>query len=595
MKCVKFCILYFLVFILHEFTCAQNPQLAQKYLEEGAFDKAQNEYRLLLDKFPYKDDYLFNLIKAYQAQSKFEQVEKLLKSRHPKQKPQYWVYLGYNYQIQKDTAKAQKYYNKAVKAVQKRSYYAYAVGDAFKKLYLLDYALQTYETAMQSGKNNFYMQMALIYAEKNEPDKMVHYFLNLAETSATYQARIKYYLSQYITSDPENQVNVILKNQLIEKIKTTHATPWYRLLQWLYVQQKEYKKAFLQLKSLYRKGETDPSEIYQLANTTNFEGKPKAARRMYNFIIEQKNAGQYAELSKLALIKMDLKHVLSGEQINELQQQFDRYLHENWSDNNLVKLQILYADFLAFHQKQIQQALDLLSKLDKQPLNKKLKAEVQLKKADILLYDKQFNRALILYTQVQLDFPNHPTGHKASFDIARASFFQGDVDWAHGQLKVIKSVTDDLIANDAIALDLIIVNNKEENDSLQTGLKMFARAKFEIFRKNIPVALQILDSLKQNYKGQLIYDDALWTQAQLYERLHKTEAALRNYQAIIDNQTEDLYVDDALYRMALIYETLGNDEQAKKLFKKIVIEYPASFWYVDARKHFRKLRGDHLN
>jgi len=209
-----------------------------------------------------------------------------------------------------------------------------------------------------------------------------------------------------------------------------------------------------------------------------------------------------------------------------------------------------------------------------------------------LLYDEAFNQALILYTQVQVDFPNNETGHQATYKIARASFFQGDIDWAHSQLKVIKSVASDLIANDAIALDLIIINNKEEGDSLQTGLKTFARAKFEIFRKNTDKALTILDSLKKNYKAQLIYDDALWTQAQIYEQQKKFDKALQNYQAILDNPTEDLLKDDALFRMAMIYEEKEDEEQAKKLFKKIVLEYPASFWYVDARKHFRKLRGD---
>ena len=70
---------------------------------------------------------------------------------------------------------------------------------------------------------------------------------------------------------------------------------------------------------------------------------------------------------------------------------------------------------------------------------------------------------------------------------------------------------------------------------------------------------------------------------------------MQNYQAILDNKTEDLLKDDALYRMAIIYETqLDDEDKAKALFKKIVLEYPASFWFVDARKHFRKLRGDEI-
>jgi len=588
--------LYILLYITVIQAWAQNPQLAKKYLENGDFDKAAYEYNLLIKQFPYKETYLLNLIKAYQAQEKFDAVNELLKDRNPKKKPHYWVHLGYNYQLQKDTLQAQKFYNKAIKSVAKYPYFAYAVAEAFKNYYLLDEALQTYQIAMQNSENsNFYMQMALLYAEKNEPDLMIENFLKLADENSVYQSRIKYYLTKYITTDPENTYNQALRKQLVEKIKETHQPQWYSLLQWLYVQQKDYKKAFIQLRSLYKKEVVDIGEIYHLGKTAQNAEKTDAASSIYKYIISQDKQGVYAELSKLALLDIDLKQLLNAEKQQQINTLFQQYLTENWQDKNAVSLRILYADFLAFHLKQTDKALSTLQQLKQQPLTSRQLADVNLKEADILLFNKKFNQALILYTQVQLNFPNHSIGHKATYDIGRASFFQGDIDWAHAQLKVIKSVSDDLIANDAIALDLIIINNKEENDTLQTGLKKYARARFEIFRKNPDKALQKLDSLTKEFKGQLIYDDALFAQAKLYEQQAQMNKALQSYQAILDNPTEDLLKDDALFRMASIYEQQGEIEQAKKLFKKIILEYPASFWFVDAQKHFRKLRGDEIN
>ncbi len=573
----------------------QNPEMAKKYFEQGDLDKAAYEYQLLVDKFPYNESYLFNLIKIYQSQSKFKAAEQLLRKRNFKQKPQFWVFMGYNYQLQKDSIKAQKYYQKAIKAVEKQNYKAYSVGEAFKQLYLLDEALQTYETALNNSKNsNLQLKIALIYAEKNQLDLMMQNFLDLMADDDRYSNQIKYYLTKYITQDPENESNKILKQQLIDRIKATGDAKWYRLLQWLYTQQKDYKKAFFQLKSLYRKGEADLSEIYHLANTALFHKKNEEAKKMFEFIIQQNPTGNEAELSKLALIKLSTKNILDDTAKQQIKELFDKYLSENWSPRNRLKLQIAYADFLAFHLNQTNEALEILDRLKKQALRQKQLAEINLKKADILLQNKQFNQALVLYTQVQLDFPNNSIGHKATYDIARTSFFQGDIDWAHSQLKVIKSVASDLIANDAIDLDLLIINNKEEGDSLQAGLKMLARAKFEVYRKNKPLAIKILDSLKQNFKGQLVYDDGLLLQGRLFEQNNNLDEALKNYQAILDNNTEDLLKDDALYRMAIIYEQKGQTSKAKELFKKIIIDYPASFWFVDARKHFRKLRGDDL-
>ncbi len=574
----------------------QNSELAKKYLEQGDLDKAAYEYKLLVDKFSYNDNYLFNLIKIYQSQLKFDAVNELLKKRKSKQKPQYLVYWGYNYQLQKDTITARKYYQKAIKAVKKTPYRAYAVGQAFKQLYLLNEALQTYQTAIAQGNNPAYlMQIAQIYAEKNDIPNMIKSFLDLLEKEPKYESQVKYYLTRSITQDPESEVNSIFKKQLIERIKTTHSPRWYRLLQWLYTQQKEYKKAFLQLKSLYRKNEADIGEIFHLARTAVYNKKTNDAKVIYKFIANQTDDTIYAEKAKLELIKLDLKEILTPEQKQEITQKFKTYLQENWSPKNQIDLKITYADFLAFHLNQPGKALEILSGLERQTFSKKQQAAIKLKKADILLLQKNFNQALILYTQVQLDFPNDPTGHKATFDLARASFFQGDIDWAHTQLKVIKSVADDLIANDALEMDLIIINNKEEGDTIYDGLKKFAQAKFEIFRKKPQTALKILDTITRNFKGQLIYDDALMLAGKLLEKAGQYQAALEKYQAVLDNQTEDLLKDDALFRMAMIYEQTGEEEKAKKLFKKIILEYPGGFWYVDARKHYRRLRGDKLD
>jgi len=585
----------FLLFIVH-FALAQNPEMAKKYFDQGELDKAAYEYKLLTDKFPYNDNYLFSLIKIYQSQSKFKEVEKLLKQKDYKRKPQYLVYLGYNYQLQKDSIKAEKYYRKAIKQVEKQNFKAYTVGNTFKQLYLLDKAAEVYEMVLKDGKNTgFYLQLALIYAEQNKPESMIRSFLNLLSKELKYESQVKYYLTRFITQDPENEINVILKNQLINRIKDTQDTRWYRLLQWLYTQQKEYKKAFLQLKSLYKKEAADIAEIYHLAKTAVYNKKIDDAKSIYHYVIRQNDDPEYVELSKLALLQLDLKSLLNEIQKQDIETLFQTYLTENWLPDNKIALQIAYADFLAFHLGKTDEALELLSGLEQQHLNKQHLADLRLKKADILLYNEKFNQALILYTQVQLDFPNNPLGHKATYDIARASFFQGDIDWAHGQLKVIKSVADDLIANDAIDLDLLIINNKEEGDSIHTGLKQLARAKYEIYRKNASKAIQHLDNTKQQFKGQLIYDDALLIQAGLYEQRENYQKALENYQAILDNNTEDLLKDDALFRMAMIYEKLDEVEKAKNLFKIIVIEYPASYWFVDARKHFRRLRGDDMD
>ncbi len=588
-------IIFFVLLFYYLSALAQNPALAKSYFEKGDLDKAAYEYSLLLKSFPFNETYLLRLIQIYQSQGKYENVGKLLQKQPMKQKPYLWVYLGYNYHLQNADEKAAKYYKKALNAVEKNSFYAYMIGESFKQVYLLDYALKTYQMALQKEPNKtFYLKTALIYAEKNNLELMMQNFLKPLEENTQFLSQIKYYLTRYITTDPENEANRVLKKLLIQNIQKTHQIQWHKLLKWLYIEQKEYKKAFIQLRSLFHKHQASLGEIYHLAQTAAFNKKNETARYIYLFIMQQPKAGRLAESAKLALLNLDLNQILNSEDLTRINQLFQQYLYENWSAKNKIDLYLSYADFLAFHQKQPEKALKILNNLNTQSINKQVEASLRLKEADILLFQQKFNQALVLYTQVQLDFPNHRLGHKATFDIARTSFFQGDMDWAHAQLKVIKSVADDLIANDAIDMDLIIINNKEKGDTLQSGLKTFAKARFEYFRKNPENALAVLDTLTKNFKGQLIYDDACMLKGKILIQQNRNSEALEAFQAVLDNNTEDLLKDDALFQMGKIYEIQGDNDKAMSLFKKIILLYPGSFWLTDAQKHFRKLRGDNL-
>jgi TolA-binding protein len=65
---------------------------------------------------------------------------------------------------------------------------------------------------------------------------------------------------------------------------------------------------------------------------------------------------------------------------------------------------------------------------------------------------------------------------------------------------------------------------------------------------------------------------------------------------VVDAYGEDIYGDDALFKMAEIYQfNLKDIEKAKSLYQEVLTKYPASVYTVEARKRFRKLRGDMVN
>jgi TolA-binding protein len=64
----------------------------------------------------------------------------------------------------------------------------------------------------------------------------------------------------------------------------------------------------------------------------------------------------------------------------------------------------------------------------------------------------------------------------------------------------------------------------------------------------------------------------------------------------VANPKYDILSDDALFLLAKIYEeNLKDPEKAKELYNNLLLKYPGSIFTVDARKRFRKLRGDVVN
>jgi len=217
-----------------------------------------------------------------------------------------------------------------------------------------------------------------------------------------------------------------------------------------------------------------------------------------------------------------------------------------------------------------------------------------MEKADIWVVQEEFNQALLLYSQVQLDHKNQSLGQEARFRVAKTSFYKGDFEWAFNQLKVLRGSSSQLMANDAMQLSLPISDNLWK-DSTEVYLAKYARAELLSARKRNQEAVRLLSELIEESGGQTIQDEALYFQGQLLERLGRFQEAADNYQKIIEGFSFQILADDARYALGLLYqERLGRKEAAMEQFQYIIFNYPDSYYYPLARKRFRRLRGDDI-
>lgn len=574
---------------------AQEPQLAEQYFRNGEYEKAASLYKTLFEKNPYNANYLNALIDCYQQLEKFTEVAETISKQLKKFPNQEYLFveLGYNEQLQNFPEKAIPYYEKALLSIDKSPALGYMVAKTFQDNFLLDYALLAYKKAMQMNPTADYnFQIALIYSEKGEIENMFNTYLDLIEKNENYESIAKSYIGKFIADDAESEPNLLLRKLLLKRSQNNPNNSWNELLSWLFIQQKDYDKALIQEKALHKRNLGNLSGILALGKITFENNDFAATKNCFSYVLENATNLETELLAKLYLLEVNIKTNASVETVEAQFQQLFKQYGKNLATLNI---QAVYAEFLAFKKNESEQAILVLKEALKLPVNEFQKGYLKTKLADILVFENKFSSALIYYTQVQNDLKNHTIGQTARFKIAQTSFFKGDFEWAQSQLNVLKNSTSQLIANDALALNLLISDNAVK-DSLKMALKKYAVADLLSFQNKNQQAIDTLQVVLNEYKGHPIEDEALFKQAQLFEKINQFEKAENNYLQIISLNKADILADDAHYYLAELYENkLNSVDKAKEYYQKIIFDYPSSIYVVDARKKFRKLRGDDVN
>ncbi len=586
--------LFVLFFLISTSLFSQEDLLAKEYFKNGEFEKALTSYQALHKKTPNNNNYFVALVKSHQQLEQLDEAEALLKNQISRiTYPALYVELGYNYELKNDMEQANANYDKAISFVDDNPNYAFSIGKYFEDRSLLDRAVSTYEKAMVLKPDlNFNSQLAKIYGEQGNVEKMFESYLNFIEFNDTYINSIKRAFNEFISEDSENESNLILKKILLKKIQQKPDLMWNELLSWLFIQQKDYKKAFTQEKAIFNRKPESLNRVEELAFIAVNDKEYEVAQEIFIYITETAQDPETQIAAHDNLLQIAVK---TSTDLNSIEKDYLALFDTYGESIRTLSLQISYAHFLAFYKHEPQKASAFLKSTLDLPLTGLQEGTVKLELADILVFEEKFNEALIYYSQIQRNLKNSTLSQEARYKVARTSYFKGDFNWAESQLKILKSSTSQLIANDALDLMLLITDNKFE-DSTQTALKLYAKADLLAFQNKTDEAIQVLDKVLLEHKGTTIEDQALYKQGKLLESKNEFSKAETNYLNIITNYKEDLLADDAYFALAELYEKqLQQPEKAKEYYEQIIFNYEDSIYFVEARKKYRMLRGDAIN
>ena len=582
-----------------------DKQLGIEYFKNQEYDKAVIKFKYAYNQQPSDEIYKY-MVESYIELKQLEQAQVFIKKhirKNNRRSAPFYIDLGYVQTKNKQPQKAEASFNEVFKQIEKNPNLAYSMSQKFSTYGFYEEALKAFETAESVNPNLIFdFQKAEIYANMGDVNNMYRAYLTMIDKNPAYYNNVLGLMRQTVSSNPQDEGNILLKELIVEKIQSTNNPKFNDLLAWVLIQEKSFSSAFIQLKALDKRLQRNQAEIYNLGQVATKNKDWKTTDKCYDYIIK---VGEVSPFYEDAILEKSFAHQTRlNATTDATQEDFKLLLAEFENDlktinypEDVLRINRAIAEIQAYKLMDYNAAVATLETvLKKYPAKNNQMAKCKILLGDILLaYGNPWD-ALLYYAQVDKAFDESELGQEARFKKAMIAFYEGDFDWAKTQFDVLKTSTSKLISNDAIHMSLVISDNTFlDEDSNFTALKIFAKAKLYVTRQALDSALILLQEIEENYPTHTLQDDILWERAQIYVKQNKIDDAVKTLEDLLAAFGQDLLADQALYELARIYEEILNDPQkAMDYYQELFSDHGDSILASPSREKFRQLRGDEL-
>ncbi len=597
----------FLLFFLQGFSQEKGEkkdQLAVQYYQDESYEKALPLFKDLFSNNRsssyFYEYYLNTLLKLEDYDEAIEVLETQIETFD---RLKYRVDLGYVYGLNNQEDKAKNTYQKVIDKLPADNNKIQNVANSFKNRGAINFAIKAYEKGREKLGNDlaFSLQLARIYKGKGENKPMMEEYVNALKQDPQSKKIIQKELQELVMKPEPYET---FKGVLLSEIRSNPDKGiLIDMLSWLFIQNENFNAAFVQLKALQKRLETNGKRLIQLAEVARKNEAYRAAESVYKHIIGLGRNNPFYFRAQQGVLDVQYDRItklgdFTQEELKQLESDYEAFINDqrfSYNENGGVFLRL--AEIKANYKGNIGEAIKLLKDLVDKDLrgNKALKAKARLALGDYYLLKDKVWDAQLTYSKVEKNFEQDALGRKAKFRNAKLSFYKGDFDWAASQLEVLKGATSELIANDALELEMLIKDNRGL-DTTEKPLEIYSKADLYIFKNRFEKANKMLDSLIGRFPDHSLSDEVYFARARIAKKQHQYEKAVNYLEKVYTNYENDILADDALYMAAKLHENrMDKPEKAKALYEKIILDHKASVYRIKARKNFRRLRGDVMN
>ncbi|MCB2410409.1 tetratricopeptide repeat protein [Hymenobacter sp. BT178] len=575
--------------------------LAREYARKGENEKAAFLFGRLRSEEQAAPNVLPDYLTVLENLKRYKDAEKLVKKaiRQRPEEPAYGVALGSLYTTAGDAPAAAKQYERVVS--QLTAAQVVPVATEFMRRNLPEWAEKVYlkGRALTKDDTEYAPQLIQLYTQSGQTDKVMTETLRLVQDDEQQLPFVRNMLQNSLREDKDFDA---LEKVLFANVqKYPERAVYSELLLWLQMQRRDFTGALVQAKALDRRGRTEGARVMELAAIAQRNKDFESAIAGFEYVTREYRGGMYYRLARQRLVQAREEQVratypVDSAKIRGLIGEYQNVLTELGKTPETASVLRSMAALYAFQLDEKDKAMAMLQEvIDLPRASLDVVDEAKINLADIYLLRGEPWEATLLYSQVEKSHKESPVGYEAKLRNARLSYYAGDFKLAKSHLDILKEATSREIANDAMQLSLLITDNTAM-DTSGVALRDYSAVELLVFQNKLDAALKGLDNLLQKYPGHALTDDAWYLKAQLQRRMGDYPAALTTLEKITANPKYDVLSDDALFLTASIAEeNLQDREKAKTLYNQLLVKYPGSIYTAEARKRFRKLRGDAVN
>ncbi|MGB1002770.1 MAG: tetratricopeptide repeat protein [Salibacteraceae bacterium] len=577
-------------------------QLAEQFSRQGEFNKAA-EYYLKVYRKNNSPAYFDKYISALISGKNYKTAEKTLKKeikRNPARLSNL-VNLGDLYWIMGDKDEANSIWDKVISKLNENQNEIIPMAYQFTKINQPKYALKAYELGKETinGFYSYYPQMADLYGVIGEYGKMIDTYLELININAGYLQTVQNLLNRNFDFTEDNENTRLLKQKLLQKTNKYPDNQMYaEMLIWLNLQQNNFYGAFVQVKSLDKRFKENGSRLINFARLASKNEEYEIAIDAYKTVIGKGDFQPYFETAEFEILSTK-KILLDNNQTTTLKDYsklknlylstINKYGISDLTTAPIREMAEINAQNLALSN----EAIKWLTKTIETPnLSKREVALCKIDLGDYLLLENKIWESVLYYMQAEKAFKYDALGDEAKLRAAKVYYYTGEFNWALAKLNILKGSTSKLISNDALYLSNLITDNTTIDTNLHP-MQMYAHAELWYVQKHFEESYKKLDTLQSYYPDHTLADEILFQKFKIRQSQKNYTECVNELTDLLSYYGQDILADDAAFNLGILYENhLNNPEKAKEYYLLIMTDYPDSVFVTEARKRYRKLRGD---